>query len=90
MSVNSTLSQERHVYACAEGSVIKSFYVKMFLRKFCSLGQNFMQNHQEVPELLKENLWWKGCTQKFTKNRVYTKIREGLKWNQKYSHKRVE
>ena len=52
-SVNSTLGQERHVYACAEGSVTKFFYVKMFLRKFCSLGQSFMQNHQGVLELFK-------------------------------------
>ena len=27
------------------------FYAKMLLRKFCSLGQSFMQNHQGVPEL---------------------------------------
>ena len=32
------------------------FYVKMFLRKFCSLGQSFMQNHQGVPELLKKKI----------------------------------
>ena len=59
-SVNSTLGQERHVYVSAEGSVIKVFYVKMFLRKFCSQGQSFMQNHQGVPELLKKNLQWEG------------------------------
>ena len=53
-SVNSTLDQKGHVHACAEGCVSKFFYVKMFLRKFCSLGQSIMRNHQGVPELLKK------------------------------------
>ena len=48
-SVNSTLAQERHVYACAEGSVPK-----------CSLGQSFIQNHQGVMELSKKNLQEEG------------------------------
>ena len=39
-------SRKACLLACAEGSVTKFFYVKMFLRKFCSLGQSFMQNHQ--------------------------------------------
>ena len=53
-SVNSTLDQKGHVHARAEGCVSKFFYAKMFLRKFCSLGQSIMRNHQGVPELLKK------------------------------------
>ena len=52
--VNSTLGQERHVYACTEGSVTKFLYAKMFPMKFCLLEQSFMQNHQGVPELFKK------------------------------------
>ena len=54
-SVNHTLGQERYVYACAGGSVTKCFYPKMFQRKFCSMGQSFMQNYQLVWELFKKN-----------------------------------
>ena len=62
-SVNSVLDQERHVYVCAKGSVTKFFYAKMFPRKFCSLGQSFMQNHQGIPELFKKNSReGRGCT----------------------------
>ena len=38
------------------------FLCKMFPRKFCSLGQSFMQNHQGVPELFKKNFHGVGCT----------------------------
>ena len=38
-SVNSTLVQERHVYACAEFCVTKFFYAILFPRNFSSLAQ---------------------------------------------------
>ena len=39
--VNPTLGQERYVYACAEGSVTKFFYPKMFQRKILFTGTKF-------------------------------------------------
>ena len=50
-SVNTTLGQERHVYAYTD---TKIFYAKMFPRKFCSLGQCFIQKHHGVLELFKK------------------------------------
>ena len=41
-SKNSTLGQERHVYACTEGCVTRFFYTKIFPRKLSLLGQSFM------------------------------------------------
>ena len=41
-SANSTLGQEGHVYACAEGCVTKFFYAKMFQSKLSLLRQSFI------------------------------------------------
>ena len=53
-SVNSTLGQERHVYACAEGCVTKFFYDKMFQSKLSLLRQSFMFRKFYMEHILQE------------------------------------
>ena len=53
-SVNSTLGQERHVYACAEGCVTKFFYAKMFQSKLSLLRQSFMFHKFYMEHILQE------------------------------------
>ena len=53
-SVNSTLGQERHVYACAEGRVTKFFYAKMFQSKLSLLRQSFMFHKFYMEHILQE------------------------------------
>ena len=53
-SVNSTLGQKRHVYACSEGCITKFFYAKMFQNKLRLLTQSFMFHKFYMEHILQE------------------------------------
>ena len=53
-SVNSTLGQEKHVYACAEGCVTKFSYAKMFQSKLSLLRKSFMLHKFYMEHILQE------------------------------------